>query len=585
MSLQSVLLLVLASAFAPGATRPQPFYLNTASGVKYVGSKVCARCHGAICKEFSQTPMGRSMVLPSDPSLPLLSAPVKVHDPRSGLDYEIYRSGSSLYQSQSEEDAEGNFVFTETHRIAYAIGAGIDGVGYLVREGNHILEAPLSYYTQTHGWGLSPAYAGKEVGFDRQVMTECLTCHSGRPRPMAGGWGAYDNPPFEQLAIGCENCHGPGSLHVKERTNRGPLPGTLDRSIVNPADLPSWLADNICMRCHEDGDMHVLQPGKALQDFRPGTPLDHTVAIFSIPFTPQSPPQSALLHQYMQMILSKCYLRTNGKMTCITCHDPHFEPTASEAPAYYRKKCLMCHTEQSCTVPLARRIRQSPPDDCITCHMPREKLRTISHSALTNHRIIAYQGEPFPNAAFHMTTPRLPDTVLLDRIPEKGQPNLPPIVLLQAYRELVAEHPAYSTPYNRLLDQLVKTQPQNPIVLSALATREALAGNPARLAEAQDDMRRAVAAGATTPVDVSFYASLLIRAGSMAQAVSILQREIAKDPYSAAAYATLMSVYVKLKEYRLALQTMEQYLKLFPQDSTTRALVGRLQALFSASPQ
>ncbi len=110
--------------------------------------------------------------------------------------------------------------------------------------------------------------------------------------------------------------------------------------IVNPAHLPGWLADNICMRCHQSGDARVLRPGKSYSDFRHGTPLDDTVATFLIAFNRNSPPKDPLLQYYISMILSKCYIASGERLHCITCHDPHFQPSASEAPGFFWQKCL-----------------------------------------------------------------------------------------------------------------------------------------------------------------------------------------------------------------------------------------------------
>jgi hypothetical protein len=80
------------------------------------------------------------------------------------------------------------------------------------------------------------------------------------------------------LAIGCEACHGPGELHVKEmQTPREFSLGQneVDSSIVNPTKLPPQLADDICRYCHQSRDTVVLLPGKGYQDFRPGTPLEN----------------------------------------------------------------------------------------------------------------------------------------------------------------------------------------------------------------------------------------------------------------------------------------------------------------------
>ena len=49
--------------------------------------------------------------------------------------------------------------------------------------------------------------------------------------------------------------------------------------------------------------------------------------------------------------------------------------------------------------------------------MPKREVQVIAHAVLTNHRIVAQAEEPYPDAAFHMTTPQMPDLVHLTEIP------------------------------------------------------------------------------------------------------------------------------------------------------------------------
>ena len=80
-------------------------------------------------------------------------------------------------------------------------------------------------------------------------------------------------------------------------------------------------------------------PEKTIAISSPVLPLDDTLAIFMVPPRRDSP-QTDLLEHYFSMTLSKCYRSSGGRLSCITCHDPHVEPAKQDAPAYYRAKCL-----------------------------------------------------------------------------------------------------------------------------------------------------------------------------------------------------------------------------------------------------
>lgn len=549
-------------------------YRNTAPGVAYVGSQVCAGCHADIYQSYLKTDMGRSMSLPSDPAeLAQVPPRVTIHDAKLNRYFEIFRQGSDLFQSEYELAPDGTEVFRNTQKIAYVIGSGENGIGYFVRRGRFMLEAPLSYYTKSKSWALSPGYELGDYGFGRTVPAACIVCHSGLAQPAPGEYGRYKDPPFRELAIGCENCHGPGELHVQERTRGAALTGPIDTAIVNPAALSGWLADNICMNCHQSGDARVLQPGKAYSDFRPGKPLEDTVALFALPLKAQPPPSSPLLEHFSLMKLSKCFTSSGGRMSCITCHDPHVQPRVNAA-AYYRERCLTCHTEKSCSLSLHARGRNTPPDDCAGCHMPRRSLTLISHSVLTDHRIVRDLNEPYPEAAFHQATPELPYLVHVNAIPG-AKDSIPPQTLLHAYGELLGPHAELRQPFLALADQLGRANSNDPLVLSALAGKSMGLGTAAGKEEAARYWERAIQSGSSMVEDYENLGSLLPELGRADEAITIIELGIKLDPYQDRLYKRLAQLDIAAHRYPQALAIMKEDLEFFPQDDFMRSLVAK----------
>jgi tetratricopeptide repeat protein len=566
------LMLALILAAIPGAptqvnggeTSPVARPASAASGC--VGSPACAQCHREIYNSYSRTDMGRSMSQVNYALLGKIPTLATIFDQRLNRHFETFVKDGNLYQSEYE--TEGQKTFRDTHKVDWIIGAGANGFGAIVRLENYLIEAPLSFYSEPNNWALSPGYEFADYGFSRPILPGCIECHSGQPEVIFDGNGRFRDPPFTELAIGCENCHGPGESHVAEMQIS---PEAGDGAIVNPAKLSSWLADNICMSCHQTGDARVPQAGKQYRDFRPGTALDDTFSIFLVPFGPGSTPKDDLLEHYLSMRLSKCYRNSDGKLGCIGCHDPHVQPGQQEAPAYFRQKCLACHAEKSCVVPLTVRQRKNPPDDCAGCHMPKRSVAVISHSVLTNHRIVAEADELFPDVAFHLNTPQLPDLVHLSAAP--GRQGAPAdLTLLQAYGRVMLSHPEYRQRYWALAKRLEGTQAENIFVLEALAdwalqqkTRE---GAVAAIRYLDDAVKR----GTTNPADFQQLGNLLIASGRVSEALSTFQKAIDLAPYDPEAYRALARSYSLLEKKAEACEVAGQAVQTFPLDAGIRRL-------------
>jgi predicted Zn-dependent protease len=210
--------------------------------------------------------------------------------------------------------------------------------------------------------------------------------------------------------------------------------------------------------------------------------------------------------------------------------------------------------------------------------MPKRDVSVISHSVLTNHRIVAEAEEPFPDVAFHMTTPQLPDLVHLSANPAK--PYVPsPLTMVQAYAQVMLAHPEYRARYWSMAEQLKTAQPENIHVLEALADEALQRKKSGDAGLAIRYLQDAIQRGATEPADFEELATLLVAADGQSDAVNVLRRGMEVDPYYAELYRLSTKIYFALNKMQEACEVATEGRKKFPQDEVIRDLSKRCESV------
>lgn len=380
---------------AAPVTTSTPFR-NTRVDVAFVGSAACGGCHAEIAASYGAHPMGRSLARVDAAAEAARAGGKPPHFEVQGLQYDVAFRGGEVVHSETRKDAQGQVVARVETPVRYALGSGTRGVSYLVDRDHHLFQSPVSWYSEPGRFDLAPGYAASHAHFERPIGPACLFCHADRFVAVPGSVNGYRPPVFEGLAIGCERCHGPGALHA---ANPGEVGGGPDLTIVNPSRLSPTLRDDVCAQCHLQGSVRVARAGRDETEYRPGLPLREFVSVFVSP--EGEPGENRAVGHVEQMRASRCYLASGGRLGCVSCHDPHRNPPPNERAGHYRSRCLTCHTETSCPLPVARRRATAPDDACTVCHMPRSSLSNIPHTAATDHRIprdAATGGTPWPPA-------------------------------------------------------------------------------------------------------------------------------------------------------------------------------------------
>ncbi len=373
------------SAQSPQLT---PLPLPPERDTSYVGSSACADCHADISGHWKNHPMGKSACrLDTGSNIEDYDPDLRV---RVSLDltYAVRRNEEGAVHDEICTGLLGDVVYEQPVTMHYAVGSGQRGRSYVrLVEGGFLYQSPLSWYSTPKTWGLSPGFTA-DRRHSRRISDECLQCHTGRMYPVG------DRSPehvFQEHAIGCERCHGPGKAHVEfYHSHKAGQKTDGPKMIVNPVKLDPAYRDSVCFQCHLQGGKRVLRYGRTEWDFRPGDHLNDIWVVFVQSVTEvDKTGMTEAVSQASQYIRSRCYQESNGRMTCTSCHDPHRLVEPNERVEWYRARCAECHNDGGthCPIPVEDREKEND-NSCIACHMPALSASDVPHLAQTDHRVL-----------------------------------------------------------------------------------------------------------------------------------------------------------------------------------------------------
>ena len=176
------------------------------------------------------------------------------------------------------------------------------------------------------------------------------------------------NPRNERERQVCEACHGPGSAHLKDATDRSAIIG-FTRGWGTPVEKQNAQ----CMPCHQGGQ-RIHWPGSAHASNQLGCSDCHNaMARFSAggllakPTVSETcygchPQQRAEFRKRSHMPLPE------GKLSCTDCHNPHGSQTPTMLKAdTINDTCYACHAEKR--GPFVWEHAQGR-ENCLNCHQP-----------------------------------------------------------------------------------------------------------------------------------------------------------------------------------------------------------------------
>lgn len=550
---------------------------SAAKNAGFVGSGACADCHSEITAAYQQThSMARSSSVVGHETI----IEDYVHaefEPTGQRRYRVERGEAGVRHHELLLGRSGKTLFDHAETVAFIIGSGQRGRSYVVERDGLLFQSPISWYSQKLAWDLSPGYEpARHERFDRRIAKECLFCHVGRVEfsdPVASRLSAA---PFPEPAIGCERCHGPGEAHVQaQRASRAAAP---DRSIVNPARLEPARRDAVCHQCHLRSEQLFTRAGRNAFDFRPGEDYEATWLAFVQ--RPDQPETAVTIVEQLQS--SECFLKSEGRLGCIACHDPHRRPTLAERSAFYRERCLKCHAERGCSQPEEQRQAAPAGDSCIACHMPPLPTKGVPHTALTDHRL-----RRDPSARPIKPAPRDVDVAtleLFDRAAERLSPRdvrrangLLRITAAASRndRQLAGQAEKLFNPDGKEPAALLDEFSDDHAVLSNLGLVYVLTGRP-QLAEAA--WQRASRLEPTNESDLASLVQFHARMGNPNGAHEVAERLLAVNPHLAEYHWLQSSLFQQTRQLPEAIAAAERALVRDPTAQAVRVWLVRAYA-------
>lgn len=394
--------------------------------------------------------------------------------------------------------------------LGWFAGSGNVGRSYFFLHDGFLFQAPVSYYSATGEWNLSPGFQHRRgADFGRLVETRCLQCHASRLQTVSGSEIQFAGEPFLEGGVSCERCHGPGGRHVARMKAGGK--GALE--IVNPAMLDAERRDSVCAQCHLTGAARIARAAARRSDFQAGARLADYVAVF-VWSDPEAAKVTATSH-FEKLAHSACRKACGDRLWCGSCHDPHTVPEPSARAAFYRQKCQGCHEKRPCTA--SAESRRSANDDCASCHMPKAVDRSVEHRAYTDHSI--------PRTPAASSSP--------ERQPSRG--SLVPFWktpvqdrdLAMAMASLAQTEPALRRPAFELLLKESEGNPNDMALLSQLAQFHDRMGNEAAAMEACERIVKSDAANTAAKVNLGTYYA---KRGRVAEAIALWQDAVKRNP-------------------------------------------------------
>lgn len=346
---------------------------------EYIGNGACANCHEQATADWTDSHHDLAMqeVAPDTILGDFDNAQFQYH----GVTTTFFRRGDDYFITT--DNATG---LLETFPVKYVFGVEPLQQYLLPLPGGRLQALAIAWDTRPvqaggqrwyHLYEEEPVLAGSPLHWTGGYFnwnTSCAECHSTDVKKRYDAETDQFNTHFEQIDVGCEACHGPGSTHqqLAQKGTLSPARTGFEMSLGargvwqwpegatiarRTTALDNTVQIDTCGRCHARRS--------TLGDYHPGRPLldTHRLALIETPLYWPDGQIHDEVYVYGSFVQSKMH---QAGVVCSNCHNPHSNELIAEGNAV----CGQCHTAAQYDTPSHHRHpAKSAGTACVACHM------------------------------------------------------------------------------------------------------------------------------------------------------------------------------------------------------------------------
>jgi predicted CXXCH cytochrome family protein len=361
-----------------GRTESQP----APHGASFVGSNTCVSCHAGQAADWNKSQHRVAMAEANEQNV--LGDFNAAQFTYAGIITELLRrDGKFIARTDGPDGTLADF------EVKYTFGVGPLQQYLIELSGGRLQALSIAWDARSknqngqrwfHLYPNDRVPSGDELHWTRPSQNwnfMCADCHSTGLRKNYDRQTDHFQTTWSEISVGCEACHGPGSLHMKwaagARTDstKG-LTARLDerRGVAWSTNVATGNATRshprtssreieTCAQCHSRRSQIAegYEAGKPfLEYYRP--------ALLTRPLYHADGQQRDEVYTWGSFLQSRMYARG---VTCSDCHNPHSGTLRADGNAV----CASCHLPSKYEAP--SHLRHEPSSagaTCVGCHMP-----------------------------------------------------------------------------------------------------------------------------------------------------------------------------------------------------------------------